>query len=68
LKELSLDDLKLALSESAALSGETEFVVVGSLAIVGAHPFAPANLRVSQDMDLFFLNRATLDLNRSIYE
>ena len=68
MKELSLDDLKLALSECAALSGETEFVVVGSLAIVGAHPLAPANLRVSQDIDLFFLKGATLDRNRAIYE
>lgn len=68
MKELSLDDLKLALSECAALSGETEFVVVGSLAIVGAHPFAPASLRVSQDIDLFFLKGATLERNRAIYE
>lgn len=51
-----------------ALSGETEFVVVGSLAIVGAHPLAPAVLRVSQDIDLFFLKGATLERNRAIYE
>ncbi len=68
MKELSLDDLKLALAECATLSGEVDFVVVGSLAILGGHPFAPAVLRVSQDIDLFLLKGATLESNRSIYE
>ena len=68
MKALSLDDLKLALAECASLSGEIEFVVVGSVAIVGAHPAAPAVLRVSQDIDLFSRSGATLELNRAIYE
>lgn len=68
MKELSLDDLKLALHECAILSGENEFIVVGSLAIVGAFPSAPAVLRVSQDIDLFFLNGATRERNQAIYE
>ena len=68
MKELSLGDLKLALGECARLSGETEFIVVGSVAIVGAHPLAPAALRVSQDIDLFFLKGATKERNLAIYE
>jgi hypothetical protein len=68
LRELSLDDLKLALAECATLTGDTEFVVVGSLAILGTYPSAPAVLRVSQDIDLFSRNNVTLEKNRAIYE
>ena len=68
MRELSLDDLKLSLAKCAALTGDREFVVVGSVAIVGAQPSATASLRVSQDIDLFSRNGVTAEKNRSIYE
>ncbi len=68
MRELSLNDLKLALAECAALTGDWEFVVVGSLAIVGTHPTAPASLRVSQDIDLFTRENVTREKNLLIYD
>ena len=68
MRELSLDDLRLALAECAALTSEDEFIVVGSVAIVGAIPAATAALRVSQDIDLFVKSGATAEKNRIIYE
>ncbi len=38
---------------SAAISGEDDIVIVGSQSILGAHPDAPASLRVSAEADLF---------------
>lgn len=68
MRELSRSDLLLALDQCAAATGDREFVIVGSLAILGAYPSAPPALRVSQDIDLFSKTAVTLQKNRLIYE
>ncbi len=68
MKALSLSDLLLALGECATLTGDSEFVVVGSVAIVGSFPAAPSALRVSHDIDVFSMPTVTLKKNELIYE
>ena len=53
MKELTPSDLKLALDSCADLTGDREFVVVGSVSILGARPLAAGALTVSADIDLF---------------
>jgi len=53
LKELTQSDLKLALDSCAELTGDREFVVVGSVSILGARPLAAGALTVSADIDLY---------------
>lgn len=40
---------------AAAITGTDQFVVIRSQAILGAHPDAPAELRNSQELDIFSL-------------
>jgi hypothetical protein len=42
---------------AADLTGDDEIVIVGSQAILGAHPDAPGELLVSMEADLYPLNR-----------
>jgi hypothetical protein len=49
----TLPDLWLALDECARLSGEREFIVAGSQAILGSLPDGPEMLRRSTDIDLY---------------
>jgi len=53
LKELTRFDLDLALDNCARLTGDREFIVVGSVSILGAKPQAAGALTVSADIDLF---------------
>ncbi len=53
MKALTRHDLLLALDKCSALTGDREFVVVGSISILGSQPAAPRNLTVSADIDLF---------------
>jgi hypothetical protein len=53
LKALTRHDLLLALDRCSDLTGDREFVVVGSISILGSKPAAPRNLTVSADIDLF---------------
>lgn len=45
----------------------TEFVIVGSQAILGSFPDAAPALRTSQDIDLFAKHGATAEMNKLIY-
>ena len=53
MKALTRNDLILALDKCAALTGDREFVVVGSVSILGSTPSAPLHLTISADIDLF---------------
>lgn len=53
LKALTRNDLFFALDQCSALTGDREFVVVGSISILGAKPSAPRGLTISADIDLF---------------
>lgn len=53
MKELTRADLELALDNCASLTGDREFIVVGSVSILGAKPLAAGRLTVSADIDLF---------------
>lgn len=53
MKALTRDDLLLALDKCATLTGDREFVVVGSVSILGSTPAAPDHLTISADIDLF---------------
>jgi hypothetical protein len=46
-------DLEHVLRAAAGITGRREWVVVGSQAILGAHPDAAAELLVSQEADLY---------------
>ena len=46
-------DLEHILRASKGVTGETEFVVIGSQAILGSHPDAPRVLRESMEADLY---------------
>ena len=46
-------DLEHVLRASKGITGETEFVVIGSQAILGSFPDAPRELRRSIEVDLF---------------
>lgn len=67
MRELSLSDLTLALARCADAIGDYEFIVVGSLAILGALPDAPPQMRVSHDIDLYSKSGASVEKNRAIY-
>lgn len=54
------DQLEHVLRAAAAITKEEEFVVVGSQAILGAVPDAPAELKLSREVDLFPLHRPEL--------
>jgi hypothetical protein len=47
------EDLVHVVAAAAQIVGESEFVVVGSQAILGAHPEAPATLLRSQEADIY---------------
>ncbi len=46
-------DLEHILRASKALTGETEFIVIGSQSILGRYPDAPRELRQSMEADLY---------------
>jgi hypothetical protein len=46
-------DLEHILRASKGITGETEFIVIGSQSILGAHPDAPRVLRESMEADLY---------------
>jgi hypothetical protein len=47
------DQLEHVLRAAAAITREDEFIVVGSQAILGAVPDAPADLKISREVDLY---------------
>lgn len=53
-------DLEHVIRASAAITGEDEIVVVGSQAILGAHPDAPASLTRSVEADVYPRRRPDL--------
>ncbi|HEY5792759.1 MAG TPA: hypothetical protein VIS74_05635 [Chthoniobacterales bacterium] len=53
MKALTRSDLFLALDKCSALTGNREFVVVGSISIPGSKPAAPRGLTIAADIDLF---------------
>jgi len=53
-------DLEHILRASKGVTGETEFIVVGSQAILGKFPDAPRVLRESMEADLYPRNRPQL--------
>jgi hypothetical protein len=55
-------DLEHILRASKGVTGESEFVVIGSQAILGPHPDAPRELRESIEADLYARNRPDLSL------
>ena len=52
-------DLEHILRASKGITGETEFIVVGSQCILGPHPDAPKILRQSVEADLYPKQRLT---------
>lgn len=46
-------ELEHVLRAAGAIAGVNEWVVIGSQAILGAHPDAPAEVVVSQEVDLY---------------
>lgn len=46
-------DLEHILRASKGITGETEFIVIGSQCILGPHPDAPRVLRHSMELDLY---------------
>lgn len=54
------EDLEHVIRAAAALTGEREIVVIGSQAILGARPEAPAALLASMDADVFPLRAPEL--------
>lgn len=53
-------DLEHILRASKGVTGETEFVVIGSQSILGPHPDAPRVLRQSMEADLYPRQRPEL--------
>ena len=47
------DQLEHIIRAAAAVTGENEFIVVGSQAILGQYPDAPAPLLISMEADLY---------------
>ena len=47
------DQLEHIIRAAADLTGRNEFIIIGSQAILGQYPDAPAELRVSQEADLY---------------
>ena len=54
------DQLEHVIRAAAAVSGDDEIVVIGSQAILGQHPEAPASLLVSREADVYARNRPEL--------
>lgn len=54
------EQLEHVLQAAAAITREDEFVVIGSQAILGACPDAPAELKMSREVDLYPLHRPDL--------
>ena len=50
---MQLEDLHHVVAAAAQVVGESEFVIVGSQAILGSYPDAPAALLRSQEADLY---------------
>ena len=55
-------DLEHILRASKGTTGETEFIVIGSQAILGQHPDAPRVLRQSMEADIYPKHRPELSL------
>ena len=53
-------DLEHILRASKGITGETEFIVIGSQAILGTFPDAPRALRESMETDLYPKHRPEL--------
>lgn len=57
------DQLEHIIRAACAITGATEIVVIGSQAVLGQHPDAPEELRVSIEADVFtFRDPADADL------
>ena len=65
--ELSLINLKNAITVCSRATGDQEFIVVGSISILGAFPDAHSTLRQSVDIDLFPRYEESGEKNSSIY-
>jgi hypothetical protein len=52
------DELEHVLRAAGAITGVSTWVIVGSQAILGALPDAPAELLVSQEVDFYLLHRS----------
>jgi hypothetical protein len=50
---MTRNDLEHVLRAAGAISGVGEWIIVGSQAILGAHPDAPGEIVVSQEVDLY---------------
>ena len=50
---MKLSDLEHILRASRGVTGETEFIVIGSQSILGSFPEAPRKLRQSMEVDLY---------------
>lgn len=50
---MTRDQLEHVIRAAATIAGDTELIVVGSQAILGRYPDAPAELLVSADVDLY---------------
>jgi len=50
---LNRSQLEHVIRAAATIAGDTEIVVIGSQAILGRHPEAPAELLVSADVDVY---------------
>ena len=50
---MNADQLRHLLRAAASITGENEFVVIGSQAILGSHPDAPRSLRKSVEGDTY---------------
>ena len=57
---MRFEDLCHLIRAASAISGETEFVVIGSQSILGAWPDAPENLLVSEEIDAWPRRRPEL--------
>lgn len=53
-------ELEHLIRAAAAVTNEYELVVIGSQSLLGAHPDAPPDLRVSMEADLYPLHRPEL--------
>ena len=54
------DQLEHIIRAAAGVTGEREFIIIGSQAILGKHPNAPAPLLISMEADLYVPNRPEL--------
>ena len=59
--------MQSALDLCRELTGVTDFVIVGSQAILGSFPDAAPALRTSQDIDLFAKQGVTAEMNKLLY-